>query len=61
MTLHQVIMMAVLVAIAAALELTFGINDTGCTIALVLLVWGCMSIPVSLAVARFIKNGGGND
>ncbi len=48
--MKTIITLAVVIGIFAALELYFGIDDTGGKIALVMLVWSCISIPVTLSI-----------
>ena len=51
--MRTIIILAIVFGIASALELAFGINDTGEKFALILLVWCCTSIPLSLVIGRF--------
>lgn len=53
--MKTIITLAVVIGIFAATELAFGISDTGAKVALILLVWCCTSIPVSLVVGRFFE------
>ena len=59
--MNKLITLAVVIGILAALELAFGINDTGAKVALILLVWCCASIPLSLVIGRFFEIVGYED
>jgi Na+/H+-dicarboxylate symporter len=48
---------AIIIAVIAGLELAFGINDTGGKVALALLVWSCLSIPIGLAIGALCRFG----
>lgn len=59
--MKTIITLAVVIGIFATLELAFGINETGAKVALILLVWCCASILVSLVVGRFFEIVGYKD
>lgn len=56
MTLRAVLILAVLVALGSGIALVAGVEDTADRIALTLLCWVSLSIPVSLAVGRFLHD-----
>ena len=59
--MKTIIILAIVIGIFSALELAFGINDTGGKVALIILVWCCASIPVGMVVTRFFEIVGYED
>lgn len=56
MTVRGVVILALLVALGSALELVFGVNDTGATVALVLLCWSSLAVPASLVFGKLMHD-----
>lgn len=62
MTLRTVVIFCILVSIGSGIAFVLGVGDTADRVALVLLCWSSMSVPISLAVGAFARNGyGGGD
>lgn len=56
MTLRAVIILAIIISIGSGIALVAGVGDTADRVALVLLCWVSISIPVSLGVGRFLHD-----
>lgn len=54
--MKKVITWASVIALLSILELIYGVNSTGEKVAVVLLSWSLMSVPIALAVVRFLDS-----
>lgn len=55
MTLKTVVIFCVLIAIGSGIAFVVGVGDRADRIALVLLCWSSMSVPVSLFVGNLVR------
>lgn len=60
MSVAAVATLSALVALVSGGALMAGLGGVADRVALVLLCWSTMSVPISLAVGQFIKNGSAN-